>query len=355
MKNLEIINICNMFIMHFINFFLFIFKNIFIKNTIFNKILKMKYAIVFSLFLMSFFNVFAQQAERISVAIPGFRTSNSGIKSETISAIHQRVIDAFVSNSKFSVVERNQLQELQSEVELQKTEAFMEGSGNVSDKVKNSGANFLVTGVISRVQFSKEQREKKEWDAAQKKSVVTGYYDVFFCTIELNIKLIDVTTSQIVISEIVSVKNGGSGDGGGLLGSLLSAGSGSAGARTNEEAYNQTLDEVSQSVTSLIRKTFPNVLSIAEVVTKDKKGFAEEVLLVGDFTDGMGKKQELYVKLVTESMIGGKKLTRRKVIGTVKILKVEEGGFISAKIRTGEEEITKAIEQKANIQITENQ
>jgi curli biogenesis system outer membrane secretion channel CsgG len=315
----------------------------------------MKQVIFFSFFLISFFKVFSQQAEKISVAIPGFRSSNSGIKSETISAIHQRVIDAFVSNSKFSVVERNQLQELQSEVELQKTESFMEGSGNVSDKVKNSGANYLITGVISRVQFSSDKREKKEWDAAQKKSIVTGYYDVFFCTIELNIKLIDVTTSQIVISEILSVKNGSSGSGGGLISSLLSVGSESSGARTNEEAYNQTLDEISQGVTSLIRKTFPNVLSIAEVVTKDKKGFAEEVLLVGDFTDGMGKKQELYVKLVTETMVAGKKLTRRKVIGTVKVLKVEEGGFISAKIRSGEEEITKAIDEKANIQITENQ
>jgi hypothetical protein len=69
----------------------------------------------------------------------------------------------------------------------------------------------------------------------------------------------------------------------------------------------------------------------------------------------MGKKQELFVKLVTETMINGKKLTRRKVIGEVKILKVEEGGFISAKIKSGEEEITKAFEEKQNLQITENQ
>jgi len=309
---------------------------------------------LFSLFFTV--NLNAQQSGKFSVAIPGFRTSNSGIPSETVSAIHQRVIDAFVGNSKFSVVERNQLQEINNEVELQKTEAFMDGTGNVSDKVKNSGASYLVTGVISQIRYSTDRREKKEYNAEQKKLVVTGYYNVNFCNIELNIKLIDVTTSQIVLSEIINARNGeGSGSGKGLLGALMATVTEDAGASSNEQAYNQALDVVSQSVTNLIRSAFPNVLTIAEVVTKDRKGNADEVLLVGDFTDGMGTRQELYVKLVTETMIGGKKLTRRKVIGEIKILKVEEGGFISARIKSGSEEITKLIGEKANIQITENQ
>jgi len=305
-----------------------------------------------SLLLLSVFCVQAQEPQKIAVAIPGFRTSNSSISDETVSAIHQRVIDAFVSISKFSVVERNQLQELRNEVDLQKTEAFMDGSGNVSDRVKNTGANYLVTGVISRVDYSREQREKKEYNAAQKKNVVVGYYWVYFCTIELNIKLIDVTTSQIVLSEVISARNG-NGTEKGLLGALLSTGA--SGANSNETAYSGTLDEISKSATGLIRNAFPNVLSIAEIVTRDRKGNADEVLLVGDFTDGMGKKQELYVKLVTETMVNGRKLVRKKVIGEIKILKVEEGGFITARVKSGGDEVTKAFDSKQNLQITENQ
>jgi curli biogenesis system outer membrane secretion channel CsgG len=312
----------------------------------------MKKSFLFFLFF-SALTAWSQEAQRIAVAIPGFRTSNSDIPSETVSSIHQRVIDAFVGISKFSVVERSQLQELQNEVDLQKSEAFMEGKTNISDRVKNSGANFLVTGVISRLDYSREQREKKQYDAVQKKNVVVGYYWVYFCTIELNIKLIDVTTSQIILSEVINARNGDGGGGKGLLGALLSQES--SGAGSNEEAYSRTLDDISNETVALIRKAFPNVLSIAEIVSRDKKGNADELLLVGDFTDGMGKKQELYVKLVTETMINGKKLTRKKVIGEVKILKVEEGGFISAKIKDGEEEITKAFEAKQNLQITENQ
>jgi len=155
------------------------------------------------------------------------------------------------------------------------------------------------------------------------------------------------------LSEVILAKNESSSGGGGLLGSLLSLEDG--GAKSNEEAYTKALEDVSDKSTALIRKAFPNVLNIAEITTRDKSGNADEVLLVGDFTDGMGKKQELYVKLISESIINGKKLTRRKVIGSVKVVKVEEGGFISAKLKSGAAEITKAFEEKQNIQITENQ
>lgn len=308
--------------------------------------------LILSLLILSSLTVWSQESKKIAVAIPGFRTSNNRISDETVSAIHQRVIDAFVGVSKFSVVERNQLEELQNEVNLQKSESFMEGIGNVSDQVKNTGANYLVTGVISRLEYSREEREKKQYDIAQRKNVVVGSYSVYFCTIELNIKLIDVTNSQILLSEVISAKNS-DGGGGGLFGALL--GSTSGGAKSNEEAYTQTLDDISFYVRALIRKAFPNILSIAEISSRDRKGNADELLLVGDFTDGIGKKQELYVKLVTETVVNGKKLTRKKVIGQVKILKVEEGGFITVRIKSGEEEITKAFEEKLNIQITENQ
>jgi curli biogenesis system outer membrane secretion channel CsgG len=292
----------------------------------------------------------AQDAKKIVVAIPGFRASNNTINSETITSIHQRVIDAFVSNSKFSVVERNQLEELQNELNLQRTESFIDGTGNISDKVKNSGAQILVTGVISRVEYSKQKKEKTEYDAVQKKSVVTGYYDVFFCTIEMNIKLIDLTTSQIVLSEVINAKN--SSEESGLFGSFLNS---STGSTTSAAAYEGTLRDISSKVTLLIRRAFPNVLSIAEITEKDKNGMAKELLLAGDFTDGMGKKQDLYVKLITETVVNGKKMVRKKVIGKVRVLKVEEGGFISAKIRDGEEEITKSFEEKLLIQITETE
>jgi len=300
---------------------------------------------------------YSQDVQKIMIAIPGFETSTSDISHETISAIHQRVIDAFVKNSKFSVVERNQLSEIRREIELQKSDAFMDGKGNVSDKVKNSGASYLLTGIISRVVFMKEQREKTKWDANQNKVVSAGYYDVYLCTIELNLKLIDVTTSQIVLSEVLSSKNSANIEKKGLLSSLLNVdnNSGNNGATSQENAYNDALQAISNLTTNFIKKAFPNVLTIAEISSRDKSGNAEEVLLVGDFTDYMEKSQRLYVKQLTESEINGRKLVRRKLIGEVKIIKVEDGGFISCKVKSGEEEITKAFDSKMKIEITENQ
>ncbi len=304
-------------------------------------------------------SVRSQEPQKILVAIPGFQSSARDIPATTVNGIHQRVIDAFVDNSKFSVVERSQLDELKNEVDLQKSESFMDGKGNVSDKVKNTGASYVVTGVISRYENTKEKREKTQYDQVQKKNVVVGYYDVYFCNIELNVKMIDVATSQIMYSDVISVGKGEEAAGGGkglmgTLGSLLGT-SETQGASSVDEAYAQALDGISGKVSKILRAAFPNVLTIAEIVTRDRKGNAEDLLLVGDFTDGMGKKQDLFVKIVTEVMVGGKKLVRKKVIGELKVIKLEDGGFLTARIKSGEEEITKAFEEKKNIQITETE
>ena len=198
------------------------------------------------------------------IAIPGF-SSSTNIPNSTILSIQQRVIDAFVSNKKFTVVERNQTEMLNKETNLQKTEQFMDGKGNVSDKVANTGAQYILTGVISRIDYAQEEREKKEFDKASQKMVVVGKYTVYYCTIELNLKIIDVTTTQIVLSKVVNVTNN-SGSGkktGGFFAQLIDLGS-EAGAANETEAYNLALKQISTATNDFAIEAFPNVLVIAE-------------------------------------------------------------------------------------------
>ena len=58
------------------------------------------------------------------------------------------------------------------------------------------------------------------------------------------------------------------------------------------------------------------------------------------------------VKKITERVINGKTLIRKETIGEVKILKVEEGGFMTADVRKGEKEITAAFESGEKLEVT---
>ena len=164
------------------------------------------YFIIILLLALSICNNSFSQENTIKIAIPGF-SSSSNVESSTVLSIQQRVIDAFVSNKKFTVVERNQTDLLNKETNLQKTEQFIDGKSNISDKIANTGAQYILTGFISRISYSAEDREKKEFDKATQKNVVVGRYKVYFCTIELNLKLIDVTTTQIILSKVIAVTN----------------------------------------------------------------------------------------------------------------------------------------------------
>lgn len=314
----------------------------------------MKKVLGLFLLLISFLTSTSQEPKKFIVAIPGFQTAQgSRIDQQTVTAIEQQVIDVFVKNKKFTVVERGQLGQLQNEVNLQKQESFIDGKGNVADQLKSTGANYLLTGVVSNLNYSSEEKEETKYDAAQKKNVVVGYYTAHYCTISFNLKLIDITTGQIVLSEVVNSKNtaGQSSGGGGLLDILTS--SSKVGAATKENAYNESINQISYFVTSYVKKAFPNVLQIAEITEKDRSGNAKTMLLVGDFVDYITEGQRLYVKLITETEVAGRKLIRKKNIGDVKVQKIEEGGFVNVKVKNGEAEITQAFDAKSKIEITE--
>ena len=129
--------------------------------------------------------------------------------------------------------------------------------------------------------------------------------------------------------------------------------SGMEGAANRENAYTNSVQNISEYVTSFVKAAFPNILQIAEITEKDRRGNAKTILLVGDFVDYIVEGQRLYVKLVTETEVAGRKLIRRKTIGEVKVEKIEDGGFINVKVKNGEEEITQAFDAKSKIEITE--
>jgi curli biogenesis system outer membrane secretion channel CsgG len=288
------------------------------------------------------------QDDKISIAVPNFAVApGANVDANTAEAIHQRVIDALVKNKKITVVERGQMDVLSREIQIQRSESFMDGNNNVADKIRNTGANYLLTGVISRIDYSQEQKELKQFNVKTYQMEVKERYTAFYCMIELNLKLIDISTGQIALSEVIAAKNRG-GQGGGFI-------FGKDGAANNENAYSGALDDVTSSAGYFCRKAFPVNFKVVEITEKDRKGNAKSLLILGDESDYLREGQMLSVKVLTELDMNGKKIIRKKELGEAKISKLEEGGFINVKIKKGEEEITKAIDSKQKIEISDLQ
>jgi hypothetical protein len=171
----------------------------------------------------------------------------------------------------------------------------------------------------------------------------------------MNLKIIDVTTTQIVLSKVLTVTNNtGSGKKeGGFLSQLVSLGA-ETGASTEAEAYSLSLQQISKATNDFTLEAFPNVLVIAEI-TKRSGNSADEVLISGDFTDGMKPKQVIFVKRVTEKMVGNKKLVRKETIGELRIIKIEEGGFITCDVRKGGEDIATAFDASIQLVVTDKE
>jgi curli biogenesis system outer membrane secretion channel CsgG len=306
------------------------------------------------LILISCKNLKAQDIKKLIVAVPRFEVSNQNdISRQTVSAIEQQVIDVFVNNKKFTVLERTQLELLNNEVDLQKQKSFINGKGNISNLIKNTGARFLLTGVISNLNYSSEIKEEKKRDN-KFKVLSTSSYTAVFCTISFNLKLIDVTTGEILNSKVINAKNlvsKNASSGGGIISAILN--SQREGAENQTSAYNDALKSIPSHVQNFVKESFPNVLEIAEISEKDRYGYAKSILLLGEFVDYIFEGQKLYVKLKIEMDVGGKKITRNKTIGELKVIQIEEDGFVNVKVKSGEKEITEAYQNKNKIQISE--
>lgn len=283
--------------------------------------------IIFAIAIFAFGLANAQ--EKTNVGIIPF-ANLGGANNQDVIAIQEAVTSSFVKTKRFNIVDRTKMSELQKEKNLQKSEDFIDGT--VVQQGISLGAKFLISGKVTSVTKFSGNKTRTKFDGTKVSELVNEANINFSC------QVIDVETGQVINSETFSNSAGGS-----FLGLSL--------AKDVDEAFTSSLSSLSSDIDKWVRVNFPSIFSIAEIQTKDSKGAATKILMAGGSAFGLEKGDRLKVVEVTEMVINGKKINRKKEIGEVKIDKIEDENFSICVVKDGGIDINSKFEAKANLQI----
>lgn len=279
-------------------------------------------------FLFSFSTIFSQ-SEKTSVGILPFTSNSNSINYQYVNSIQEEVTTSFVSTKRFNIVDRSKMDALKKEKELQKGEDFIDGS--VVQQGKNLGAEFLISGHVNSA--SAEEFTYTDTNG----QLQSGGYKA---KLSISLKIIDVATGQVTISETIEPK-------GGSMFAQMTIG----GEKTADAAINKAIKDIHDKVDEFVAKNFPVTFLIAEIQEKDSKGNATSILVAGGSGFGLQKGDQLKVVEMTEVDVNGKKIIRKKEIGTLKISKVEDENFSICSVKSGGLEINSKFESKAKLQV----
>ena len=301
-------------------------KNIFI----------MKKFITFLLLLLLTINKINAQEEKKVIGIAPF----TGAYNESIlNSIEEVVSSSFGKTKRFNLVGRSQMNAIKKEKELQKTEDFIDS--NYIAQTKSLGAQLLISGNVTSVTATEE---------AHTDSKGRTFYS-YNSTITFDLKVLDVETGQVIASDIITSKADKGlldlkGLGSTLLGSAPSNG---------QEAYSVALKRLEKEIDNFVSKNFPVSFLIAEIQEQGGDGSAKTILISGGSSYGLKKGDKLTVVELVEMEVGGKKITRKKEIGELKITKVEDENFSICEVKVGGIEINSKYKAQGKLQITTKQ
>lgn len=293
----------------------------------------MKNRITLLFFLTSVFLLQAQTKTTVAFLTMSYDEETIG-KTEA-RMVQETVTNAFVSSKKFTVVDRQKLEELEKEKNLQRSESFMDSQNSFTDGL-SKGANYLVDGSIMDINYSEG---KGGWTA----------------NVTIQLRMLDVSTGEIMATGIVNsqfeedspvIKK--------AMKSLYSKDELKAIEAKNallQASKEHKKDAFSTALMRLAENTkrfTGTILPIqVEVVSWDNK--KNEIVLAAGSHAGVQVGQLVDVVKISEVSIGDDTVVRNEVVGTAWIVRVDDQNFSVASIIDNQKEINKA--SKANERI----
>jgi len=276
--------------------------------------------------------------EKIVIAILPFVTSIQGVNPDLV---QEMVTKQFVKSGRFDIVDRSKFQKVISELNVQKSEEFL--NSKIVDQGKLLGAQYLVTGVVT--QMNSTSRDIVSTQPPYTHSKTWGH------VISISYQVIDVETSKAIYSENIKAES-------------TAAHSGSeSDARDNAECF------LGRNIRYAVMKEFPQEIQIVKVEKTTRKGLPDEVLISAgtNFFDADSKgnecdkglidkinvfKKKDVVRLAAFEIevltVNGKEAKREKQIGTLK-LKDVQGDFSVCEVTDGAKEIQDRINSNQKI------
>jgi hypothetical protein len=239
--------------------------------------------------------------------------SSNGSQTEYTIAIQDAVSDAFLKTKRFSLVERDKMDKLKSENNLQKSDDFIDGS--VIEQSKTLGAQYVVLGNISKGSLYQKTT------TAPFVGNVTSYDG----EIAFNIRVVDVATGEIMASNSFSASEKG------------------------KTGFEDALKEIKPQIEKFIKDNFKLSASIASVEEKNSNGDATKVLISGGSSNGVSVNNSFRVYELSEMEVDGKKLARKKTLGTIVVEKIEDENFSICTVKEGGADIAKKVAAGAKV------
>jgi hypothetical protein len=269
------------------------------------------------LFLLSFCQTIAQT--KTIIGIVPFKNSmednryHYNTKNQEVTVIQDAVTDAFLRSKRFSLVEREKMDQIKSEKRLQQNEDFIDGQ--VIEQSKSLGAEYIVTGNVTKAVV----------ETSQTHAPIAGNITSRNSEVAFNIKVIDVATGEIKAS------NSFSGNGRG------------------KNSFENAMADIKPELEKFIRDNFKLTASIASVEEKNAAGDAVKVLISRGSSVGMQTGNVLKVYEAKELVVDGKKMVRKVTIGKIIVSKVEDENFSICDVVEGGADIAGKIAASANI------
>lgn len=275
-------------------------------------------------------------AQKITVAFIPMSYDEERISRNDAKIIQETVLNAFVSSKRFSVVEREKLEEIAKEKSLQRTEAFMDSKETFTEGM-NKGASYLIDGNIISVRNSES---KHGWE----------------CAVNIQLKVLDVSTGEILATENISSE-------------ILPVNQAIKEAEkvyltkdeiaklalkekhlrepkaNSDDAIMVALQRLSENVQKFTSFNFPMSVSVVEWDVKKKKDF----ILAAGFNSGIHRGQLLDIVTITEATVGEQTIERKVKIGTAYVYRVDDANFSAATIIDGVKEVLKAKTNNAKL------
>jgi len=190
------------------------------------------------------------------------------------------IIERLLEDDRVEIVERSKLNLINKELELQKSENFMDGY--VVSQGGHIGAEYLIYGI-----YNPDNKD-------------------------LAISLYSVKKNNVINKKIIPLK-------------------------ANFWGKMNYKESVQNAISKIMEEQFPNKIPMIEVLKGDSK--AKEVLVAGGTKNGFHNYDKLSFYIDDIKIVGSDTLKREKTIGEGKIIEVENENFSRVKIKKGKKEI----------------
>lgn len=255
----------------------------------------------FNFLLLLFMNSLIGYSQAVEKPVIGVSQFTSEVNSKYSGAVAEKVVQIVTNSRRFTVVDRTSYAKVKDELELQKSEAFLDSKNTVKQDATLAAENLIIGNILKMSVYA-----MKNTDGS-----VNGYKSSVAFTLKVN----EVESGRTTEAESFQTE---------VSPLMLSP----------ESAVNEALKSIEPKLSAYFIKTFPLTTKISKILTT-KKESAATVLIGGGKEFGFKEGDKLIVE--KNELIDGKPYPSQ--IGELKVVKIAGSDFSECTVSEGGKEI----------------